>query len=112
MKQAHMQQIEEHTKCCPEGCKCHNGGIDSFCKAEDVGLETFVECLEEEAFNCASSVSFADSYYCKCLLRVYIAKKLKKITSLNGLSKWGCVPKWKPGTSGARLALCTQNEKA
>lgn len=68
-----------------------------------------MECLEEKAFECASSVFLSNTYYCSCLLRVYIVKKLMKARTRNGRLKWGCIPKWKPGTSSDNLLVDPQN---
>ncbi len=78
MDKEHEKYIEEHMNECPEGCKCHDQGIENLCKAEDVGLHTFVECLEEDPYGCQFSMYLAGAHYCKCSVRVYIAKKLKK----------------------------------
>jgi hypothetical protein len=63
---------------CPKDFKCCNSGFETVCKAKDVGLESHLECLEENPFDCQFSVRFGGLYYCDCPLRVYIAKKLKK----------------------------------
>jgi hypothetical protein len=56
----HKQEIQELIKDCPPGCKCHPRGIQDFCKARDIGMESFVECLEEEPFDC----SYGHSMFC------------------------------------------------
>ena len=63
---------------CPKDFKCCKPGFDVVCKAKDIGLETFLECLEEDPRSCQFSVPFGEGYFCQCPLRVYIAKKLKK----------------------------------
>jgi hypothetical protein len=63
---------------CPKGFECCNPEFDPPCKAQDVGLETFVECLEDDSYKCVFSICLGGEYLCKCPLRVYIAKKLKK----------------------------------
>jgi hypothetical protein len=78
MEQAHIQKIERLMEYDPEGCKCHESGIERLCKAKDLGLELFVECLEENPSECTSSFTLEDSHYCYCPLRVYIVNKLKK----------------------------------
>lgn len=42
MDKEHEKYIEEHMNECPEGCKCHDQGIENLCKAEDVGLRPFI----------------------------------------------------------------------
>jgi len=63
---------------CPKGFKCAESGFETLCRANDIGMETFLECFEEDNQECKFAVFFANSYYCKCPLRVYIAKNLKK----------------------------------
>jgi len=64
---------------CSKDFECYTSGFETLCKAEDVGMESHLACLEERPFECKFSVGFlGDRYYCKCPLRVYIAKKLKK----------------------------------
>jgi hypothetical protein len=61
-----------------EGCACQKKQrIDNLCKARDVGLERFVECLEKYPFECPYSMLLSSVYYCKYPLRISIAKQLK-----------------------------------
>jgi hypothetical protein len=76
MEQAHIQKIERLMEYDPEGC--HEQGIEKLCKAKDLGLESFAECLEEDPSDCASSFTLEDSHYCYCPLLVYMVNKLKK----------------------------------
>lgn len=48
------------------------------CKARDVGLETFVECLEDDPDECEFSMPLAGIEYCASPVRVYVVKNLKK----------------------------------
>lgn len=61
----------------PKGCTCFEPGVGVRCKAKDVGLDSYAQCLEKEAFNCPFAVPYAHSFYCKCPVRVYIAKECK-----------------------------------
>ena len=63
---------------CPKDFKCYKSHFEALCKAKDIGLETFLECMEVHPQKCPFSVAFGYSHFCKCPLRVYIAKKLKK----------------------------------
>jgi len=81
MQQDHEKELREIIGDleCPKGFSCCTDGLENLCKAEDVGMESYLACLEERPFECKFSVSFfGDRYYCECPLRVYIAKKLKK----------------------------------
>ena len=62
---------------CPKDFKCYRSGFNNVCKATDIGRETYVECMEEHP-DCAFAITLGNTHFCKCPLRVYIAKKLKK----------------------------------
>ena len=63
---------------CPKGFRCYKSGFGELCQAKDIGLQSFVECLEEAAQTCPFAVPFASRYLCRCPLRIYVAKKLGK----------------------------------
>jgi hypothetical protein len=75
-----MQEVEKAINGLrlPKDFKWFKPGFGFTCKARDIGLGSFAECLEKDSFMCPFSVSFDDSYYCKCFPRVYIASELKK----------------------------------
>jgi hypothetical protein len=80
MEQADKQQVEQiiSQTACPKGFACHRSTFDVLGKAKDIGVDSFVVCLEEEPFECKFAVPFGYSYFCQCPLRVYIAKKFGK----------------------------------
>jgi hypothetical protein len=53
-------------------------GVGFSCKAKDVGLNCYVECLEVDANRCPFSFSDGSGYYCISPIRSVIAKGLKK----------------------------------
>ena len=63
---------------CPKDFRCYQSGLEVLCKAKDIGMELFLECLEETPQNCKFSVMIGRSYLCQCPLRYYIFKRLKK----------------------------------
>lgn len=63
---------------CPKDFECYKLRFDDLCKAEDIGLDSFVMCLEKDSLKCVFSLPFGDIYICKCPLRIYICKELKK----------------------------------
>jgi hypothetical protein len=63
---------------CPKGFKCCTEGLEKLCKAEELGPELLLACLEEDPTACPFSLHFGTRYYCECPLRVYIALKMKK----------------------------------
>ncbi|MBW2567127.1 MAG: hypothetical protein JRE24_09725 [Deltaproteobacteria bacterium] len=85
MEHAHIEQIEanmpglkllEH--CMLEHCNCYKPGFGFTCEAQDVGLDSYIECLEKDSYKCPFSMSYADSHYCTSPARVYIAKEIEK----------------------------------
>ncbi len=63
---------------CSKDFQCYRFGFEKVCKAREIGVESFLDCLEEKPLGCKFSMLFGDTYMCQCPLRVYIAKKLKK----------------------------------
>jgi len=63
---------------CAKDFQCYKSGLKALCKAKDIGITSYLQCLEENAFGCQFSVRFGNKYYCECPLRVYIGKELKK----------------------------------
>ncbi len=76
MQTQHVDKRIEPTYACPEGCKCHGQGDEGLCQAMDVGLETYVECMETPPFECPSSICFGGIHYCSCPTRVDLTKEL------------------------------------
>ncbi len=67
--------------------KCSFGGLATspysyqhagYKGAKDIGIESFLECLEQKPKSCQFSVSFGLMHLCQCPLRGYLYKKLKK----------------------------------
>lgn len=63
---------------CKKGFQCSKPGFKALCEAKDIGLKDVVKCLNIPLGGCEYSFPFGDSYFCKCPLRVYLAKNLKK----------------------------------
>jgi len=64
---------------CPKDFECAKCGFENLCKARDIGLEDYLECLEDSPSNCKFSLSWGYTMYlCHCPIRVYLSKKLKK----------------------------------
>ena len=80
MKEEFRKEIEELMGGirCPKDFSCCQSGLERLCKARDVGMESYLECLEKNPRQCVFSLGYADSYYCKCPLRRYIARKMDK----------------------------------
>ena len=63
---------------CAKGFACYESGFKILCKAKDIGIDSFLECLERRPNACEFSFPFALMYLCQCPLRVYIANKMNR----------------------------------
>jgi len=63
---------------CPKDFRCYRSGFDVLCKAKKYGVDSLLECLDDEPQDCVFSFHFGGSYFCRCPLRIYIANKLEK----------------------------------
>ena len=61
---------------CPKGFRCYEPGFEHLGEVKDIGLESFLECLEEEPRICPFCVPFASQHLCQCRLRIYVARRL------------------------------------
>ena len=72
-----IEEIINHYKC-PRDFQCCKSHFRDLCKAKDIGLETYLKCLESDPRSCPVSVPFGEGYFCQCPLRIHIWEKLKK----------------------------------
>ena len=63
---------------CPKDFKCTIFSFEELCKAEDIGKENCIECLERGPCDCPFVIDVGYARLCRCPLRIYIAKNLKK----------------------------------
>jgi hypothetical protein len=63
---------------CPKDFKCAQSGFENLCRAQDIRLDKYLQCLENRPYQCKFGVSLGAAYLCHCPLRVYLAKALKK----------------------------------
>lgn len=79
MEPEHKRKIEEIVGVmeCPKDFQCCESDFANVCRAKDIGIESFLECLQENPQLCRFALSFGYGYLCQCPLRVYIAKKLE-----------------------------------
>jgi hypothetical protein len=63
---------------CKKNFACSESGFKRLCKAENIGIENVIRCLEEKPSVCSFALPFGDVHYCQCQLRIYLSKKLKK----------------------------------
>jgi hypothetical protein len=64
MEKTHIQQIKESfaKQRLLAGCKRFQPGVGFICKAKDIGLHSFVHCLEKDSQGCEFSVRYRNSY--------------------------------------------------
>lgn len=80
MKEEDKKKIEEIMQGlkCEKNFSCANSGFEILCKAEDIGLDNYLECLESDPQECNFALSFGYRFMCQCPIRGYLAKKLEK----------------------------------
>ena len=78
--QEHKTQIEEIISGieCPKDFECYKSGFENLCKTLIFGDGKVVECLGKSGQQCNFSFSFGLGYFCKCPLRIYIAKNFNR----------------------------------
>jgi hypothetical protein len=59
-------------------CRWFEPGRGFTCKAKDIGLYSFVQCLEEDSHECPFLVCHDNDDYCICPARVDTAKACEK----------------------------------
>jgi hypothetical protein len=76
----HRIALQEITRdvSCPKNFQCYKSGFQDLCKVRDVGMQTFVECYQEDPCNCTFSFSLYGWNYCRCPVRVYVVKNLTR----------------------------------
>ncbi len=63
---------------CSKGFVCYTSGQKDLCRAEDIGLDSYLVCLENNPRGCNFFAAiYGNRHFCQCPLRVYIAKKMK-----------------------------------
>ena len=63
---------------CPKNFQCVESGFRELCKAQDIGLDSYLECLDPNAGDCLFSVLLSNHHLCQCPLRVFLAKHLNR----------------------------------
>lgn len=75
--QEDIEEIIDGLKC-PKDVRCYTSEFRNLCRAKDIGLKSFVACMEKASLECKFSILFGGLTFCQCPLRVYIVKNLKK----------------------------------
>jgi hypothetical protein len=68
--------LENLTNNRSRSCRRPKEEIENLCGAKDIGLGSFVKCVNQNPFGCHLSVGFVNSWYCACPSAVYVAKRL------------------------------------
>ena len=63
---------------CPKNFKCTRFSYEDLCKANDIGKDDCLECLEKTPCDCPFVIDVVYARLCRCPLRIYIAKNLQK----------------------------------
>ena len=71
-----IDQLRDSIKC-QKDFSCINSNFKQMGKARDLGLNSFIECMEEPN-SCTFDFSYGNKKLCSCPLRVYISQNLKK----------------------------------
>ena len=76
----HYREIERimASMKCPKGFVCYRSGFRDLCKVTTVGEGKIIECSPENRGPCVYRFSFAGRVFCKCALRYYVARNLKR----------------------------------
>ena len=63
---------------CAKDFHCVESGFSELCKAQDIGLDSYLECLDRGASDCLFSVVVDSRHLCQCPLRVFLANQLHR----------------------------------
>jgi predicted RNase H-like nuclease (RuvC/YqgF family) len=63
---------------CPKDFQCYKRKYEKLCKTEYFGETKILHCLEEAPQSCTFALSYKDTYYCQCPLRIFIAEEMGK----------------------------------
>lgn len=74
---ARIEEITTNMKC-RKDFECYKSGFEKLSRVKRLENTDLFQCLEEKSYQCEHSFPFADGYFCKCPLRAYITKHLKK----------------------------------
>ena len=78
LNKEYIQQILGDSEC-QSGLRCVESGLEELCKAKDIGLKSYLVCLEEDEQCSFALTTFGDeNWWCKCPARMYIAREYNK----------------------------------
>ena len=62
---------------CSKDFACAENGFRELCRVRQIGLDSYLECLEDRPWECRFGFSFGSSYFCRCPLRVYLSQHVE-----------------------------------
>lgn len=62
---------------CPADLQCYTRALKNFHKVQHVGLEPFLEVLEEHAYECPFQIPIVGVNHVGCPVRAHISEKLR-----------------------------------
>ena len=76
----HAEQIQKiiSSMKCEKDFECFKSGFQKLCKIKSIGDGKVIECSPENQGSCEYRFTFMDKNFCKCELRYYVARNLKK----------------------------------
>lgn len=75
--QTEIEEIIRRMKCSKD-FECYRSGFEKLGKVRTTANTKLIQCLAENQRSCEFRFSFAGRSFCKCQLRHYIAKNLRK----------------------------------
>jgi len=72
---------------CPSGFERCRLSFERLCEAQEGRRQSCVECLEEKPGGCNFRVPLGSGTFCRCPIRVYVAKELRIMSSSVGESE-------------------------
>ena len=76
MKDEDRRMIEEYTGSlqCKRNFKCAESGFEALCDSKYIGVDNYLECQDEDPWECSFVLSLGSDHLCQCPLRVYLSK--------------------------------------
>jgi hypothetical protein len=65
-------------KRCPKGVRCADSSLEQLCRAKDIGLDRFLECLETEEGCTFSFRMWRSPLLCRCPVRMHLYRRLAR----------------------------------
>jgi hypothetical protein len=74
----HIAKIKKMARkiACSMDFRCYKSDFKDICKAKDIGLQSYILCLDKNPQKCNFSIFFFDENLCKCPMRIYLLKEL------------------------------------